>query len=78
MDKLDEDLRCIDCKKPDDDAHEPELCTACNGSGEGMYDGTKCSYCGGRGTISLHEDDHDYEEDDDREDEVHVPRTWID
>lgn len=28
---------------------EPEVCSACNGSGEGQYDGTRCSYCGGKG-----------------------------
>lgn len=28
---------------------EPGICIACNGSGEGQYDGTKCSTCGGRG-----------------------------
>jgi hypothetical protein len=26
-----------------------DICPACNGSGEGQYDGTKCSSCGGRG-----------------------------
>ena len=35
---------------------EPELCTACNGSGEGQYDGTRCSYCGGRGSIETREE----------------------
>ena len=35
---------------------EPELCTACNGSGEGQYDGTRCSYCGGSGSIKQGED----------------------
>lgn len=28
----------------------PPLCAACNGSGEGEYDGTTCSVCKGRGT----------------------------
>jgi hypothetical protein len=26
-----------------------DLCTNCNGSGEGMHDGTRCSTCGGSG-----------------------------
>lgn len=34
---------------PDEDTSEPEICIACNGSGEGMYDGTKCSTCRGKG-----------------------------
>ena len=29
--------------------NEPEICSACSGSGEGRYDGTKCQYCNGRG-----------------------------
>ena len=31
--------------------HEQEklTCTNCNGSGEGMYDGTKCTMCKGSG-----------------------------
>ena len=36
---------------------EDELCTACNGSGEGQYDGTRCSYCHGRGTLNKGEGD---------------------
>lgn len=28
---------------------EPSICASCNGSGEGMYDGTRCSRCGGSG-----------------------------
>ena len=35
---------------------EPELCAACNGSGEGQYDGTRCGYCGGRGSVETKED----------------------
>lgn len=30
---------------PEDD----EICSDCNGSGEGMYDGTRCCACGGSG-----------------------------
>lgn len=29
------------------------LCGACNGSGEGMYDGSRCSECKGTGGSSL-------------------------
>ena len=28
---------------------EEEICCHCNGSGEGMYDGTRCTYCKGSG-----------------------------
>lgn len=35
---------------------EPELCGACNGSGEGQYDGTRCSYCGGLGSVENKEE----------------------
>jgi len=32
-------------------ANKKELiCTNCNGSGEGQYDGATCHYCKGRGT----------------------------
>ena len=34
---------CEDC------ATEPETCAHCNGSGEGMHDGTRCRTCGGSG-----------------------------
>ena len=60
---LDEDQRCPDCKKDEPDDDEPEICSACNGSGEGMYDGTRCSYCYGTGTTH-----HDLEEQEDRRD----------
>ncbi len=36
----------------DDDDRGPgemAICPACNGSGEGQYDGTTCSTCGGSG-----------------------------
>lgn len=32
-----------------DDPLEEDICPSCNGSGEGMYDGTKCSSCRGKG-----------------------------
>ena len=33
----------------DDDDDEDPLCSHCNGSGEGMYDGSICPICGGSG-----------------------------
>jgi len=32
-----------------DDDGEPGICPTCNGSGEGMYDGSTCRDCGGIG-----------------------------
>ena len=29
---------------------EEDICPSCNGSGEGQYDGTRCSTCNGRGS----------------------------
>ena len=43
-----------------DDYYEPEpernhgemvICATCNGSGEGMYDGSVCSTCRGKGEV---------------------------
>lgn len=50
---------------PDTDEQEssdPEICSSCNGSGEGMYDGTRCMSCGGSGV-----EHEEYEEDDRRD-----------
>lgn len=33
------------------DDNEPDYCPACDGTGEGQYDGTKCSRCGGSGVL---------------------------
>ena len=32
-----------------DEGYEIKQCTHCNGSGEGMYDGSTCLWCGGSG-----------------------------
>jgi len=41
---------CDDCQcEVDEDEDEPNICKDCNGSGEGMYDGTRCGFCGGSG-----------------------------
>lgn len=34
----------------DDDT---EICAACNGSGEGMHDGSTCECCDGKGELPL-------------------------
>ena len=41
-----------DCWCGEDGCHTCEgepICSCCNGSGQGMYDGSKCSSCGGTG-----------------------------
>lgn len=42
----------MDHQRRDDDGNEMEqgYCTGCSGSGMGMFEGTKCSTCGGTGT----------------------------
>ena len=44
--------------------HEDDesICPGCNGSGEGQYDGTTCSSCGGSGVCYSGEDDEDFDE----------------
>lgn len=51
--------RAFDWDDAEEDKHEPELdddgepgiCPTCNGSGEGMYDGSTCRDCGGIGEL---------------------------
>lgn len=33
-----------------------DICPDCNGSGEGMYDGTKCRKCRGRGVLETEDE----------------------
>ena len=44
----------------DDDGYE--ICHRCNGSGEGMYDGSTCGFCKGTGEEPVEKDcdDSDY------------------
>lgn len=34
-----------------EETEQESLCTACNGSGEGQYDGTRCGTCKGKGVV---------------------------
>ena len=34
------------------DDEDESICPTCNGSGEGMYDGSRCGHCGGSGVES--------------------------
>jgi hypothetical protein len=47
-----EHIDCEDEDEPECEEEEDETCGRCNGSGEGMYDGSTCSSCGGAGEIS--------------------------
>ena len=35
----------------DDPNYEPTICGSCNGSGEGLFDGTRCYACKGCGEL---------------------------
>ena len=42
---------------------EDEICSGCSGSGEGMYDGSRCYKCHGSGVEPVEKEDDDYETD---------------
>ena len=47
---------------PEDDHNdEPDCCVSCNGSGEGMFDGTRCGSCKGTGHESIESEDDDFD-----------------
>jgi DnaJ-class molecular chaperone len=50
----------------DDDDDGYEICHHCSGSGEGMYDGSRCGFCHGTGEAPVERDcdDFDFPEDD--------------
>jgi len=39
------------------------ICSNCNGSGEGMHEGTLCYVCHGRGTVKTEDCDSDCDSD---------------
>ena len=45
----------------DIDDEEGGYCPQCSGSGEGMYDGSRCLACGGSGEVSSGPNREDYE-----------------
>ena len=51
------DNYCPGCHPESDSDDGPDICGTCNGSGEGMYDGSACSACGGGGTVRLERGD---------------------
>lgn len=48
-DELGDGLEVFDFDGAEDEG--PALCSACNGSGEGAYDGSTCRACRGRGEL---------------------------
>lgn len=48
------------CEPEDDEDYDEDyICTRCNGSGEGMWDGSNCTKCGGTGGYPKHYKDED-------------------
>lgn len=49
---IDEDMR-EDARLDDQDTNveDDNTCFHCNGSGEGQYDGTRCTFCKGKGVL---------------------------
>ena len=41
---------------------EPEYCQRCDGTGEGMYDGSSCNACGGSGIEKSKEEEPEPED----------------
>lgn len=41
----------------EDEYDESPICVNCNGSGKGMYDGSRCSFCGGSGEVKVERND---------------------
>ena len=49
---------------------EWDICICCNGSGEGMYDGSTCSCCKGSGEILVEVDEQEEEDEEKFEEEL--------
>jgi DnaJ-class molecular chaperone len=60
-----DDYKCETEYTDDDD--EYEICHHCSGSGEGMYDGSRCSFCHGTGEAPVERDCDDFDFPDDSE-----------
>jgi len=56
-DRDDLDIDPDDPDKDLDEDYEDEICSACSGSGEGMYDGSTCYKCRGYGIEPVEKDD---------------------
>ena len=52
---------------------EDLICPHCNGSGEGMHDGTICLFCGGSGAeCDILKDEREYDADEDYDEEREI------
>jgi DnaJ-class molecular chaperone len=49
-------------KKQTEEDTDPQICSTCNGSGEGNYDGSSCRDCRGRGETQADDAWEAYEE----------------
>lgn len=58
-DECDEIARQALGKTGDEPDDEPLICIGCNGSGEGHFDGTRCTSCGGSGVERTERDEPD-------------------
>ncbi len=68
----DEELEVEEYDEFDGDDDEHDICHQCNGSGEGMYDGSKCHACHGSGVERDDTGKEDYEAD--RADQINDER----
>jgi len=57
-----EDARSYQLNPKDVDHVESVICSGCNGSGEGMYEGSRCRDCGGSGEILVEIEEEDDDE----------------
>ena len=48
-DEYDSGLDAVDLPDDYEEPDEEPICVSCDGSGEGQYDGTRCSSCRGSG-----------------------------
>ena len=48
-------------EKEEAEDDEPLICIGCNGSGEGQYEGSRCTSCGGSGTERMERDEPDWD-----------------
>lgn len=54
-------LMGADVRESANDEPEDLICIGCNGSGEGQYEGTRCTSCGGSGTERTERDEPDWD-----------------
>ncbi len=50
------------CPAREIETEEEEYCPSCSGTGEGQYDGSRCSTCGGSGEVRGESDFDDFDD----------------